>query len=191
MIVKLNSYRWLTSYAFPQIIKSKKEEFFARPEKDQDKVADENENFKTPQIFIEQLFRLYKKGLVDDKMIKDQVNLLIFGVCFFFYSFLSEFMIFLSLILKGNDTSALATSHAILLLAMHPDIQEKAVKELEEVYENEDSETDYEKLSKLPYLEMVVKEASKSKHLFLFTCTLSEPKIVIISLQEWNVSRHQ
>lgn len=63
-----------------QIIKSKKEEFFARPEKDQDKESDENENFKSPQIFIEQLFKLYKKKLVDDTMIKDQVNLLIFGV---------------------------------------------------------------------------------------------------------------
>lgn len=44
---------------------------------------------------------------------------------------------------------------------MHPEIQEKAVKELEEVYEHEDSETDFEKLSRLPYLEMIVKEASK------------------------------
>lgn len=63
--------------------------------------------------------------------------------------------------MKGNDTSALATSHAILLLAMHPEIQEKAVKELEEVYEHEDTETDFEKLSRLPYLEMIVKESSK------------------------------
>ncbi len=63
-----------------QIIKAKKEEFFAKPEKDQDTECDENENFKTPQIFIQQLFKLYKKNLVDDTMIKDQVNLLIFGV---------------------------------------------------------------------------------------------------------------
>lgn len=65
---------------FIQIIKSKKEEFFAKSNADQDKEPDENENFKTPQIFIEQLFKLYKKKLVDDTMIKDQVNLLIFGV---------------------------------------------------------------------------------------------------------------
>lgn len=55
----------------------------------------------------------------------------------------------------------MATSHAVLLLAMHPDVQEKAVKELEDVYENEDEESDFEKLSRLPYLEMIVKEASK------------------------------
>ncbi|KAG4069501.1 hypothetical protein HA402_006867 [Bradysia odoriphaga] len=122
-----------------RIIQSKKEEFFAKPEQDQDKESDENENFKTPQIFIQQLFKLYKKKLVDDTMIKDQVNLLIFG---------------------GNDTSALATSHAILLLAMHPEVQERAVKELEEVYDDEDTESDFEKLSRLPYLEMIVKEAS-------------------------------
>lgn len=77
MILLLNS---AGKFLFLQIIKSKKEEFFARSEKDQDKESDENENFKSPQIFIEQLFKLYKKKLVDDTMIKDQVNLLIFGV---------------------------------------------------------------------------------------------------------------
>lgn len=43
---------------------------------------------------------------------------------------------------------------------MHPEIQEKAVKELEDVYEDEDTESDFDRLSRLPYLEMIVKEAS-------------------------------
>lgn len=58
----------------------KKEEFLARSATDEDIIPSENENFKTPQIFIEQMFQLYKKGLVDDKMMEDQVALMIFGV---------------------------------------------------------------------------------------------------------------
>ncbi|XP_037041326.1 cytochrome P450 4C1-like isoform X1 [Bradysia coprophila] len=156
-----------------RIIKSKKEEFFATPEKDQDKESDENENFKTPQIFIQQLFKLYKKKLVDDTMIKDQVNLLIFG---------------------GNDTSALATSHAILLLAMHPEVQKRAVKELEEVYDDENTDSDFEKLSRLPYLEMIVKEAMRlypvapflsrkcSGDTQITDCVIPEDTVIILSV---------
>lgn len=57
---------------------------------------------------------------------------------------------------------------------MHPEIQEKAVKELEEVYEHEDTETDFEKLSRLSYLEMIVKEASKLhwSYILLFAADL-------------------
>lgn len=63
-----------------QIIKLKKDEFLARSDNDPDIIPTENENFKTPQIFIEQMFQLYKKGLIDDKMMEDQVALMIFGV---------------------------------------------------------------------------------------------------------------
>lgn len=40
---------------------------------------EENEDrcYETPQIFIHQLFKLYKKGLVDDKNIRDQVYLMV------------------------------------------------------------------------------------------------------------------
>lgn len=48
------------------------------------------------------------------------------------------------------------------MLAMHPEIQEKAVKELEEIYDDENQQTDSEKLSKLSYLEMIMKETCKS-----------------------------
>lgn len=78
--IYLNNANYIGNGILFQIIKAKKEEFFSKPENDQDKEFDENENFKTPQIFIQQLFKLYKKKLVDDTMIKDQVNLLIFGV---------------------------------------------------------------------------------------------------------------
>lgn len=62
---------------------------------------------------------------------------------------------------QGNETSALTTSHVILMLAMHPNIQEKAVRELEEIYDDEYEQTDSEKLTKLSYLEMIMKETRK------------------------------
>lgn len=47
------------------------------------------------------------------------------------------------------------------MLAMHPDIQERAVKELESIYDDEYQQTDSEKLTKLSYLEMIMKETRK------------------------------
>lgn len=37
-----------------------------------------------PHIFIQQLFKLQSRNLINDEAIKDQVNLLIFGVSTFF-----------------------------------------------------------------------------------------------------------
>jgi hypothetical protein len=45
-------------------------------------VPNDNEIFKKPQIFIEELFQLYQKGLIDDEEINDEVALMIFGVKF-------------------------------------------------------------------------------------------------------------
>lgn len=93
----------------------------------------------SPQIFIDQLFRLYSKGMIDDKSIKDQVNLMIFA---------------------GNDTSGLTVSHALLLLAMHPAIQERVFDEIDRVYANTplDGPTTYEHITQLTYLEQVIRE---------------------------------
>lgn len=142
-----------------QIIKSKKEEFFARSSNEPEKIKDENENFKTPQIFIEQMFQLYRNGLIDDKMLEDQVALMIFGVRHWEHWEFSKLK--WNVFFQGNETSALTTSHVILMLAMHPDIQEKAVRELEEIYDDEYEHTDSEKLTKLSYLEMIMKETRK------------------------------
>lgn len=40
---------------------------------------DENDErcYDTPQIFLHQLFKLYEKGLIDDKNIRDQVFLMV------------------------------------------------------------------------------------------------------------------
>uniref|UniRef100_A0A2D4MR76 Cytochrome P450 4V2 n=1 Tax=Micrurus spixii TaxID=129469 RepID=A0A2D4MR76_9SAUR len=60
---------------------------------------------------------------------------------------------------EGHDTTAVALSWAIYLLASHPDIQRKVHSELDEVFGNSDHHITMEDLKKLRYLECVIKEA--------------------------------
>lgn len=107
-------------------------------------IEDENdENFyKTPQIFIDQLLRLHNKGIIDDKAIKDQVNLML---------------------LAGTDTSAISTAHVILMLAMHPAVQDRVMEEINRVYSDvpvsAGSSSTYEHIRQLTYMEQVIKES--------------------------------
>lgn len=47
------------------------------------------------------------------------------------------------------------------MLAMHSDVQQKVVQELKEVFESADATIDYDSLSKLTYLDMVLKESMR------------------------------
>ena len=62
---------------------------------------------------------------------------------------------------QGHETSALVMSNAILMLALHPDVQHKVVQELKEVYGSVDEAIDNESLTKLVYLDMVIKETMR------------------------------
>lgn len=122
-----------------EIIDARKVEFFkkrstANVEHKTDADVDE---FSSPQIFIDQLFELYAKGAIDDRAIKDQVNLMIFA---------------------GNDTSALTLSHAVVLLAMHPDIQRRAAAEVDRVLIDENVSITYDHVTQFVYIEQVLRE---------------------------------
>lgn len=67
----------------------------------------------------------------------------------------------LTILVGGNETSALTTSHVMLMLAMHPEIQEKAFQEIKDAHETQTSHSDAEILSKLDYLEMCIKETMR------------------------------
>ena len=62
---------------------------------------------------------------------------------------------------QGHETTALTMSAVLLLLAMHPEIQEKAIKELQNVFQNFDEDVKDEQLPKLVYLEMIIKETMR------------------------------
>ena len=60
-----------------------------------------------------------------------------------------------TVLIAGNETSALTLSYTILMLAMHPEIQDRLYEELHSVYASQDEYTGYEKIQQLPYLDMV------------------------------------
>lgn len=57
----------------------------------------------------------------------------------------------------------------LLMLAMHKDVQEKVVDELREVFSSADEENDFDKMSKLQYMEMVIKEILRLFPISAFT----------------------
>jgi Cytochrome P450 len=61
--------------------------------------------------------------------------------------------------LKEGDTTSTALNFLFLMLAMHENVQHRLVEEINEVFgEYKDLIIDYEKLSELKYVEMVIKE---------------------------------
>lgn len=111
-------------------------------EKIEPKVIDENstESYSTPQVLIDQLFRLFFSGKFSDQIVKEQIE---------------------TVLIAGNETSALTLSYTILLLAMYPEIQERLYEELRANYDTQDEDTPYEKIPYLPYLDCVLKEGMR------------------------------
>lgn len=163
-----------------QVIDSRKIEYFknnpmTEDQTENDEKMEEVEAFETPQIFIDQLFRLHSKGIIDDKAIKDQVNLAIFA---------------------GNDTSALTLSNATLLLAMHPQVQERLFEEVDRVFDGVplDAPVNYDQILQLTYTEQVIKETLRlfpvSPYVLRFcksdteisNCTIPRGAVIIVSL---------
>ncbi|RVE52790.1 hypothetical protein evm_002663 [Chilo suppressalis] len=64
-----------------------------------------------------------------------------------------------TMIVGGHDTSASVLMFTLLLLGSHPEAQEKAYQEIQEVFEGSDRDVDKHDLCKLVYLEAVLKES--------------------------------
>ena len=99
--------------------------------------VDDNEKSKT---FIRALVNP-KNNLSSDE-IQDEVN---------------------TVMLAAQDTSAIASSSTLLLLAMHKDIQQKVVDELHGIFGKtlDAPYLDYEKINELHYLDLVINEAMR------------------------------
>ncbi|KAG4069559.1 hypothetical protein HA402_006925 [Bradysia odoriphaga] len=97
------------------------------------------------------------------------------------------------MLVAGNDTTALTMSHIILMLAMHPEVQEKAFQEIKDCHETQTSLTDAEIMAKLVYLEMCVKESMRlfpvgpfmgrqtTEDVKLSNCTVPKGTMLILS----------
>lgn len=93
----------------------KRDEYFS---KNKDKIAEKtiseesDESYKTPQVLIDQLFGLFFSGKFSAELVKEQIE---------------------TVLIAGNETSALTLSYTILLLAMYPEIQDRLYTELRTV----------------------------------------------------------
>lgn len=74
-----------------------------------------------------------------------------------------------SMIMAGQDTTTIIVSSALLMLAIHKDVQIKVVNELHEIFSTVDELVDFEILNKLPYLENVIKETLRLFPISAFT----------------------
>jgi len=146
-----------------------------------DAIAENSEDsYKSPQVLIDQLFRLYFSGHFTEKVVKEQIE---------------------TVIIAGNETSALTISYTILLLAMHPEIQDRVYKELYEAYDSQTENTTYEHTQRMPYLDCVLKEGMRLFPVAPFIvrcvcedtpvskCTIPKHSIVMMSL--YNLHRNE
>ncbi|XP_058448667.1 uncharacterized protein LOC131428638 [Malaya genurostris] len=101
------------------------------------KPVDKDEEFKKPQIFVDEMFTNKMRKFTDREIIENVYTI----------------------IGAGTDTSATAISYACLLLAFYPDVQQKLYDEVMQVYPFSESEFTLDSLKKLEYMEMVLKEA--------------------------------
>ncbi|XP_052866369.1 cytochrome P450 4C1-like [Anopheles cruzii] len=97
-------------------------------------------SYKKPQIFVDQLLTIPNDGRpFTHQEITDQIY---------------------TMIAAGNETSATQAAHACLLLAMHPEIQERAAAEVHDVLAD-DAEYTHDTLKRMVYLERVIKESQR------------------------------
>jgi cytochrome P450 len=62
---------------------------------------------------------------------------------------------------QSFESIATTLSMTTLLIAMHPRVQQKLLNELQVVFESENEDVDDEKLNKLTYMELVIKESMR------------------------------
>ncbi|XP_007444242.2 cytochrome P450 2J6-like, partial [Python bivittatus] len=71
------------------------------------------------------------------------------------------------LFLAGTETTSVTMMWILLILANHPNIQEKVCKEIEDVFGSSDS-ISYQERKKLPYTNAVIHEIQRLKYILLF-----------------------
>lgn len=121
-----------------QVFDEKKTEYLKRGLKKLQGCSDDSH--KPPLALIDHLLESYFAGRCSEQVVKEQIE---------------------TMLMAGSDTSALTVSFAILMLAMHTDIQDRLFEELQSLYDAQDEKTFYDKLGKLTYLDCCLKETMR------------------------------
>ncbi|KAK2588773.1 hypothetical protein KPH14_001653 [Odynerus spinipes] len=125
-----------------KIIKKKKMEMEANPV--QESVQENEGEKKSPKTYLDLAMELAKSGgKVSETVLRDEIN---------------------TMTIAGSDTTAGTVSFLLLMLANHPEIQNKAYQELHEIYgtsDPEDVHMQYDDLQRMEYLDRVIKETMR------------------------------
>lgn len=98
----------------------------------------ENGRQENSLTWIQKCFLMFREGKFDEKELIEEIDTAFVG---------------------GTDTTTIAVSGALIMLAIRQDYQEKVLVELHEIFDSADSPITYDDLSKMTYTEMVIKEA--------------------------------
>lgn len=88
--------------------------------------------------WIQKCFLMYREGLFTEQNLIEEIDTIFVG---------------------GTDTTSVTISSTLIMLAIYPEIQDKVVTELHELFGNVDGDVTADDISKLTYLEMVIKES--------------------------------
>lgn len=123
-----------------QVVETKKLEALNETEPVGDILEDDLDTVYTrPQTITDAIYRLVLKGNTDEKTLKDYIHMLM---------------------IAGHDTSSVAMSHVLVMLAIHQDIQQRVVDEVNSVLVNTPmgAPLTYETIEQLTYMERVIRE---------------------------------
>lgn len=119
---------------------------------------DPNENVHQASKTSSKTFiSLFAEANFDEETIKDQIE---------------------GILSPGYETTGATFAYVILLLAMHPNIQQEVFIELKSIYESQDENTTYEHINKLQLLNRVIKETLRlfpAAPFFARTITMDTP----------------
>lgn len=106
--------------------------------KDDLDVDDNDVGAKKRQAFLDLLIEAGQDGVVlTDEEVKDQVSTIMF---------------------EGHDTTAAASSFFLCMMGCHPEIQEKVIQELDEIFGDSDRPANYQDTTNMHYLERCLME---------------------------------
>lgn len=122
------------------IIRSRREELLAGKIETDDTVDEEGVGTRKKMAFLDVLLQATIDGRpLTDKEIQEEVDTFMF---------------------EGHDTTTIAITFTLMLLAKHPEIQEKVYQEVTEIIGKDlNAPTTYRNLQDMKYLELVIKES--------------------------------
>lgn len=124
-----------------------------------------NEQFNSPQIWIDQLLRLFHTGKFSEQIVKEQIETVIIAV---------------------SETTGLTISYAVLMCWMHPEIQERVFDEMKSVYDSSDEYSWYKYIQQFTYLDCMLEEVLRmfSVAPFIVRAYIANTKLKMCTLDD-------